>query len=212
MTAASDTKFWDGIADKYAARPLPNPDSTAKKLDIVRSLVDAESTLVDIGCGTGTIALELAPGVGAVRGIDMSGEMVRIARGKATDAGAGNVAFEQAGVLEGLRALDDASVDCLCAFNILHLVAEWRSVLGEAFRVVRPGGSFVSSTVCLNDTWIPFRPLIAVMRWFGKAPHVVFLRAQEVLEGMTAAGFADLQRPEVGADKNTAFVVARRPA
>jgi ubiquinone/menaquinone biosynthesis C-methylase UbiE len=208
----TDATFWDGIADRYAKRPLPNPDSTRRKLDIVRSRLQPDHVVVDVGCGTGTIALELARVARDVHGIDISGEMVRIARDKARAQSADNVAFHQGGALEGLAPLHAASIDVVCAFNILHLVPDRRAVLERIFALLRPGGTFVSSTPCLGGTLVPYRSLIAVMRWFGKAPPVACFDEGTLTAAVDDAGFVDLERPDVGAGKLVAFVVARKPA
>ena len=209
MTTA-DARFWDGTAARYAERPLPNPDSTRRKLDIIRSHLRPDHVLLDVGCGTGTIALELAGHARDVHGIDLSGEMVRIARDKAASRGADHVQFHVDGALEGLSRFEDGSVDVLCAFNILHLVPDRDAVLRRAFAVLRAGGVFVSSTPCLGGGLIPYRSLITVMRWFGKAPPVACFDADALLASVRDAGFSELTQPDVGAQKRVAFVVASK--
>lgn len=212
MTTA-DATFWDGIAEKYASRPLPNPDSTRRKLDIVRGLLEPEHLLVDVGCGTGTIALELAGSANRIHGIDISGEMIRIARDKAKAQSVDNVEFHQGGALEGLQPFDEGSVDVITAFNILHLVPDREAVLRRIFAVLEPGGAFVSSTVCLGNTFVPYGAMIAVMRWFKKAPSVVArFDTDALLEAMRATGFVAIEQPDVGAAKLAPFIVARKPS
>lgn len=212
MTTTERTaRFWDRIAERYSKRSLPDPDSTRRKLEITRSRMRPSDVIVDIGCGTGTIALELAPHAARLTGIDVSGEMVKIARRKASESSAANVEFLQAGVIEGLGRFEPGSVDGVCAYNILHLLSDWRSALQIIHKTLRPGGFFISSTVCLANSWVPYRPLIAVMRWFGKAPHVEFIRTETLLDGMRDAGFVGLARPDVGAGRIISFVVATRP-
>ena len=91
--AAPDARFWDAIAEDYARKPLPNPEATARKLDVVRTLLRPTDRLLDLGCGTGTILLELAPHVAEAHGVDLSPGMIAIASRKATAAGVENVTF-----------------------------------------------------------------------------------------------------------------------
>ena len=209
MTA--DAQFWDKLAERYARKPLPNPDSTRRKLDVMRSYMSPQDVVLDIGCGTGTIALELSSHASHVQGLDISEEMIKIARGKALALGISNIDFRQGTVEESLDGFEPESFAGVSAFNILHLTPAWPAVLQRIFAVLQPGGYFVSSTGCIGDSLVPYRPLLAVLRWVGKAPAVAIMRKDALLQGMQDAGFTDLAEPDVGAGKTTAFVVARKP-
>jgi ubiquinone/menaquinone biosynthesis C-methylase UbiE len=204
-----DLRFWDDIAEKYARKPLPNPDSTKRKLDIVRSMMKANDVVLDIGCGTGTIAIELSAHAAKVEGLDISGEMVRIARDKAVGQKVDNVEFHQGTVTEGLASMSEQSLDGVLAFNIFHLVEDWQGAIRRVSELLRPGGYLVSSTACLGDSWVPYKPILALMRWAGKAPRVELLRREALLQTMRECGFDNIEEPDVGAEKSTAFVVAR---
>jgi arsenite methyltransferase len=169
-------------------------------------------TVLDVGCGTGSLALRLAPFAGHVHGLDASSEMMRIARGKQVAAGVKNVTFHTGAFDETFRALPFDGVDMLCACSILHLVDDRQAALARMFRHLRPGGTFVASTVCLGDSWVPYAPLLAVMRWAGKAPAVWIFSKQTLVDEIRRAGFVDVQAPEVGAGGMISFVVATRPA
>jgi hypothetical protein len=78
--------------------------------------------------------------------------------------------------------------------------------------MLKPGGSFISSTACLGDSYVPYRPILSVMRWVGKAPRVHIVRRRRLLEEMEAAGFVGAATPDVGASSTIAFVVASMPS
>ncbi len=59
--------------------------------------------------------------------------------------------------------------------------------------------------------WVPWTPLLTVLRWLGKAPAVQVFSAQTLVEEMRTAGFVDVGQPPVGAKPTTVFVVATRP-
>ena len=98
----------------------------------------------------------------------------------------------------------------MCAYNVLHLLPDWREALRSIHDRLKPGGFFVSSTPCLADSFVPFRPVLAAMRWVGKAPPVELLRAGTLVDAMREAGFSDLTRPDVGGSRMAAFVVGKR--
>ena len=104
------------------------------------------------------------------------------------------------------------SFGVICAYNILHLVPDMEGTLAKIFSLLKPGGTFISSTACLGEGYVPYRVIISVMRLFGKAPNVVtILSKDELLAQIRDAGFESLTRPDVGAASTTGFVVASKP-
>lgn len=83
--------------------------------------------------------------------------------------------------------------------------------MAQIYRLLKPGGFFVSSTVCLGESWIPYRPILKLMRWLGKAPMVKVLSKQALGDDVRAAGFVEISWPDVGAKPEIAFMVARKP-
>ncbi|MFK7985932.1 MAG: class I SAM-dependent methyltransferase [Sandaracinaceae bacterium] len=205
-----DLKFWNGIAESYAKKKIGNVPAYERKLVITKDRLRPEHRVLDIGCGTGSLALELAPHVAHVDAVDVSSEMVRIARGKAEASATKNVTFH-VGTLEE-QAFEDAGYDVVCAYNILHLVPDREGTLGLLRRLLKPGGLFVSSTVCLGGTWFPPYPLIIpIMQWVGKAPSVQFVSPKAMTDEVRDAGFANVTRHDVGAAETTLFLTAQRP-
>lgn len=209
MTA--EAEFWNKLAERYSKKPVENPDAFDRKTAITKSLMSPDDVLLDIGCGTGSLALRLAPGAAEVHGLDYSTEMVRIAEHKATAQQAANVTFHAGAFDESFTAFEPGSLDGVCAYSILHLMEDRTAALARIHELLKPGGYFVSSTVCLGDTWVPFRPILAVMRWLGKAPMVKILARQTLVDELREAGFDAIEQPEVGAESTIAFVVARKP-
>ena len=73
----SATYFWDRHAAKYAEKPIADPTAYEEKLARVRSLLRATDHVLEIGCGTGSTALRLAPGVAKITATDVSSGMIR---------------------------------------------------------------------------------------------------------------------------------------
>lgn len=203
--------FWNKLAESYAAKPVENPDAFERKIAITQAELTPESVVLDIGCGTGSLALRLAPDAAHVHGLDCSSEMIRIARGKMRDQGTSNVTFHTGPFDAHFTQLEDRSLDCVCAYSILHLIPDRATALAHIHRLLKPGGVFVSSTVCLGTSGVPYRPILAVMRWIGKAPWVAIISRETVAQEMRDAGFVDVEQPDVGAGSTICFVVARKP-
>jgi SAM-dependent methyltransferase len=130
--------------------------------------VPEAAALASLGCGNPTAVAELHPGetvldlgsgggldvllsarrvgpTGRAYGLDMTEEMLELARRNAAAAGAGNVEFLK-GEMEVIP-LPDASVDVIISNCVINLAADKRRVLAEAARVLRPGGRFAVTDV-----------------------------------------------------------------
>lgn len=207
----TDAEFWDKIAEKYAARPVKDPSAFERKQAIVRETLRPGATVLEIGCGTGSLALAMAPFAGHIHAVDVSGEMVRIANTKKAAAGVSNVTFH-VGTLEQPLPVGPGAVDSAWAFSLLHLVPDRARTHAGLFEVLAPGGTLISSNVVLGESWVPYRPLLAVMRWLGKAPSVHLYDRETIAREMREAGFVDVEEKDVGADPEIAFMVAKKPA
>jgi len=203
--------FWNQIAEKYAQKPVANPDAFERKIANHLGHIRPHHVALDIGCGTGSLALRLAPFARHVHGLDLSQEMIRIARDKARKQALENVTFDVGPFDAGLTRFAPASLDVISAYSLLHLVEDRAQAIARVFALLKPGGVFVSSNVCLAEGWIPYRPLLAIMHALGKAPPVSIYSRRTLERELREAGFVDLQQPDVGADKTIAFVVALKP-
>lgn len=204
---AQTAHFWDRHATGYAKRPVGDETAYQKKLKVTQGYLRPGMDVLEFGCGTGTTALHHAPFVRHVRATDLSGKMLQIARAKAEAADIQNVTFEQSSV-EALTA-DDASYDVVMGHSILHLVDNRQAVMAKVFRLLKPGGVFVSSTVCLGGTMWALRLILPIGRFFRLVPMVKFLTVDDLENSLTEAGFRiDYQWQP---DKSKAvFIVAKK--
>jgi arsenite methyltransferase len=154
----------------------------------VAALSEGERVL-DLGSGGGIDVLLSARRVGPagyVYGVDMTDEMIELARANAAKAGAANVEFLK-GEIEAVP-LPDAAVDVVISNCVINLSADKPAVLAEMFRVLVPGGRIGIADVVAEDHMTP-ADRAAAGSYVGCIAGA--LSRAEYLAGLTAAGFAD---------------------
>lgn len=170
----------------------------------------AEAVLASLGCGNPTALAELKPGetvldlgsgggidvllsakrvgpTGKAYGLDMTDEMLALARENQKKSGIDNVEFLK-GEIENIP-LPDNSVDVIISNCVINLSADKDKVLREAFRVLKPGGRFAVSDVVTHGD-IPAEIREKVLLWVGCIGGA--LEENDYRAKLNAAGFSDV--------------------
>jgi SAM-dependent methyltransferase len=197
----------DGLPDAAVLASLGCGNPVA-----VAALHEGERVL-DLGSGGGIDVLLSARRVGPsgfAYGVDMTDEMLQLARANAAKAGAGNVEFRK-GQIEALP-LDDASVDVVISNCVINLSTDKPAVLAEMFRVLAPGGRIGVSDVVAEDHLSP-ADRAAAGSYAGCIAGA--LSRAEYLDGLAAAGFTGAMvtfTNEAAPGMHSAIIRAVKPA
>jgi arsenite methyltransferase len=177
----------------------------------VADLHDGE-TVLDLGSGAGADVLisarRVAPSGRAI-GLDMTDEMLELARANARDAGVTNVEFVK-GYIEEIP-LADESVDVVISNCVINLAADKRKVLHETARVLRRGGRFAVSDV-IADPDMDNATRADMQQWTGCIAGA--LTREEFELALAAAGLEDIDINEthrVHEHASSAIIRARKP-
>lgn len=201
--------FWDRMAAKYARQPIADIDAYQTKLARTRAYFTPDMELFEFGCGTGGTALAHAPHVRHVHAIDFSARMLEIARERAAASGIANVTFEQGDI--ATLPIAPASYDMVLGLSILHLLEDKQAVIAKVFDMLRPGGLFVSSTVCLGDSMKLLGFVAPLGRLLGLMPPLDVMSQPQLHDALTGAGFVIEHDWRPGA-RAAVFIIARKPA
>lgn len=136
---------FDRAADYYdATRGLP-ADAMAAMTDLLARELGAHQPCLEIGVGTGRIALPLSARGIRLAGADISGGMLRQLLSNAACWAQGALALPVLQADATLLPFAARSFGSVLAVHVLHLIPDWRIAVDEALRVLRPGGALVAS-------------------------------------------------------------------
>ena len=186
----------------------PDPITSNLYDDSQAEAVPLEAMLASLGCGNPTALAELKPGevvldlgsgggidvllsakrvgpTGKAYGLDMTDEMLALARENQQKAGLTNVEFLK-GEIERIP-LPDNSVDVIISNCVINLSADKDRVIAEAFRVLKPGGRFAVSDVVVRGEEVPAAVRQSMELWVGCVAGA--LEEGSYREKLTRAGF-----------------------
>ncbi len=190
-----------GCGDPISTNLYSDADTVGLPADAVKAslgcgnptaLIELEpgQTVLDLGSGGGIDVLLSAKRVGPAGkayGLDMTDEMLALARENQRQAGATNVEFLK-GTIEAIP-LPDNSVDVIISNCVINLSSDKDAVLREAFRVLKPGGRFAVSDVVVRGD-VPPDVRRSMELWVGCIAGA--LEEQDYAAKLRAAGFAEI--------------------
>jgi 2-polyprenyl-3-methyl-5-hydroxy-6-metoxy-1,4-benzoquinol methylase len=176
--------LWEGVPE--GSEPLDLALRSRFLLDHVR----AGERVLDVGCGEGRFASELARAGTEVVGIDIAEEPLRRARLRYPELDLRHVQAT------GEWPLPDASFDAVWAGEVIEHVADTAGWLSEVRRVLRSGGSLLLSTPDhgrLGMLWWALAPRAFEVHFDPRADHLRFYRSRTLTELFEEFGFQDVQ-------------------
>jgi ubiquinone/menaquinone biosynthesis C-methylase UbiE len=201
------SRFWDKIAERYSKKPVADEAAYQQKLEVTRTHLRPDAEVLEFGCGTGSTAISHSPFVRHIHAIDISSKMIEIARGKADRENVGNVTFEQT-TIEDL-IVPDQSLDAVLGLSILHLLENKEEAIAKVHRMLKPGGVFVTSTMCIGDTMKFFKLIGPIGKLLGLMPSLNVFTTEELVVSLTDAGFEIDHQWQPGKG-DAVFIVAKK--
>lgn len=208
----SDTvTFWDKVAEAYDKGSQNKGPNYAARLERAKAVVSQSDRVLDVGCASGEITLDLADSCESILGIDLGGRLIEMANVKAKNRGVANAEFIKTDLMATSLPVPTQGYDAITMYSVLHLVHDPPAFVDRLHEVLRPGGTLISETPCLGDWSAVWRPVIAVVRLLGKTPSVVHrLKRVEVEAMLIDAGFEILDSKIYNPKSKQQSITARR--
>jgi len=180
-------KFWNLLAGKYAASPINDRVAYEKKLEKIKTLLSPETTVLDIGCGTGTQCCDMAESAKHITGLDFSSILITIANQRLNERRLNNVSFINASIEN--TSFDAGSFDVVSAFYVLHFLRDIDSTFSHIHKLLRPNGLFIHETPCLGDKNKRMGKSLQVAGSLGIIPRINLFTAEQIEWSVEQAGF-----------------------
>ena len=202
----TNAAFWNKAAPKYAKDAIGDMPAYEETLDRMREILQPHHRVLELGCGTGSTALELADSVDRYIGTDVASKMVKIAKGKLTEQSPQNLSF----AVQDAGVMTSGSNDVVLALNLLHLLPDLENTLAEIYKALPSGGLLISKTGLLKDGLWLLPLVIPLMRTIGKAPFVRSLSEESFIGLLENAGFKVTEKLVQGGMVPRVFIVAQK--
>ncbi len=200
--------FWDKRSQKYDDDIKKHDSLYEKSISNTKSLLTSSDVVLDFGCASGEMSLDIAPHVQRVHGIDPSVKMIELANQKALDRRADNITFDHIDAFD--QRLSSNSFSAIIAFNVFHLLDDAPKVLARLHDLLAAGGLLISQTPCLGERSWFFRSLISVLQKVGIAPLILSLTIAE-LESLVSSNDFQILETKIWDEKMAVqWIVARK--
>ena len=184
--------IWDKIAKSYDRNVMKTYETAYRRtIEAILEEVDSSSKVLEVGCGTGIIAMAVAPEVKEITGVDISPKMIAQAQKKIRKSSLDNITFQ---VEDGYHlSFADSTFDVVLLTNLLHIVADPAAILKEAHRLLNPGGLLVTVTDCLAER-VPLKIRLNLMelrllKLLGRVKFIRFFRKSDLKALLNDHGF-----------------------
>lgn len=209
MTALADNSpaFWDNMARKYAKQPIKDMKNYEATLERTKSYLKPEDTVLEVGAGTGSTALLLAPHVAHITVTDISSEMMEIGRENAQEQNIDNASFI---VAEAFAPTSKQTYDVVMAFNLLHLLSDIPHAVRNAASLTKKGGYFISKSGAVGEMNFAIKFVIKIMQKIGKAPYVSYVTHAELIRAFENSGFEIIETEAYPTGSINRYIVAKK--
>ena len=200
-------KFWDKAANTYDQEENKDEQTHNKIIERTKEYLKISDIVLDYGCGTGRISNEIAGNVKLIHAIDISANMIEIAKGKADGRGIENIDYAHATLFD--ERYERGSYDVILAFYILHLLEDTPKVMQRINELLKRGGLIISATPCMGEK--PFlSSVLSLVSKIGLVPSIRSFRISELQDSIASGNFEIVETECLAQSSQEYFIVAKK--
>lgn len=204
-----NNKFWNKIAKDYDKNTERIYASTNEKvIETTKKYCKKQSSLFDIGCGTGMLTIALADFVDYIYAVDSSAEMLKIAKEKASQKNITNINWKCGDILEKVAL--GKNYDIITAFNLLLYLKEPDKLLASIYDLLEEDGYFISITDCVGEKLDFSRKIQVLLSKIGILPYIQTFKIDDLSKMMKNAGFEIIFSENFYTSPPNYFIVAKK--
>jgi len=200
-------KFWDKAANTYDQEENKDEQTHNKIIERTKEYLKISDIILDYGCGTGRISNEIAGNVKLIHAIDISANMIEIAKQKADGRGIENIDYAHATLFD--ERYERGSYDVILVFYILHLLEDTPKVMQRINDLLKPGGLIMFATPCMGEK--PFlSSVLSLVSKIGLVPSIRSFRISELQDSIASGNFEIVETECLAQSSQEYFIVAKK--
>jgi ubiquinone/menaquinone biosynthesis C-methylase UbiE len=188
-----ERKYWDKFSSKFDKRKR-------KEWKVYESLLfnkiadnmDKGNTVLEVACGTGRVTLEISKQANKVYAIDISSQMIDVARKNIKEKEINNIELSVEDAYN--LPFDNEMFDTVICINSLHNMIYPENALSEIKRVLKPEGRFISTVTGIGSR--KFKIIMSILKFLTNFPVFHKLNLEEFADMLSKAGFS-IEKKEI---------------
>lgn len=200
-------KFWDRVSGWSQAESAAN-SALVKCINSKFGIhIKLDDTVLDFGCGTGTITLRIARSANKVYGVDISGGMLKRAELNRENQNIDNASFIKITTLDEM--FHDVSFQVITTFNVLQYIENRNALFKQFYKLLEPQGTLIVAVPCFGSMNSLSVLLVKLLRFIRIMPETYYFSIDEIEKEITGAGLSIIERINLS-DLPERLIVARK--
>ncbi len=201
-------KFWDIIANNFDKNEKDFKQIHIKTLESAKKYLNVNNVVLDYGCATGNVSIEIANNVKEIYGIDISSKMINEAKRKANELKIKNIDFTQSTIFD--ERFKKESFDVILAFNIILHLDDTQKIMQRINELLKQGGFLISVTSCMGEKKTFLSILLFFLIKIGILPNMRFFKISELEDSITNGNFQIVETESLNQSSMNYFIAAKK--